>query len=84
MKGLFQETLRIEENVAMAHIDCDWYESVMTCIQEIEPNLISGGVMVIDDYQDWSGCKTAVDEYFNDKKTKYKFVQRSRLHIIRK
>ena len=83
-KGLFQDTLHIQEKVALAHIDGDWYESVITCLQRIEPNLIPGGVLVIDDYNDWSGCRTAIDEYFEDKKDKYEFIQRARLHIVRK
>ena len=84
IKGLFQETIQIQEKVAMAHIDGDWYESVITCLQQIEPNLIHGGVLVIDDYNDWSGCRTAVDEYFENKKDEYEFTQRARLHITRK
>lgn len=84
VRGLFQETMRVQDKVAFAHIDSDWYESVMTCLQRIEPHLISGGVLVIDDYPGFSGCKAAVDEYFGDKKDKYDFVQKARLHIIRK
>ena len=83
VKGLFEETLRIDSPVALAHIDCDWYESVMVCLEAIEPWLIQGGVLVIDDYFDWSGCRRAVDEYFADKKERYRFVTRSRLHIER-
>lgn len=84
IKGLFEDTMAINKPVAMAHLDCDWYESVMTCLKEIEPNLIHGGILVIDDYEDWSGCKKAVDEYFADKKDQYEFKQVSRLHIIKK
>lgn len=84
VKGLYQETLHITEGVALAHIDCDWYASVMTCLERIEPHLVPGGVIVIDDYNSWSGCKTAVDEYFEDKKNMYEFIQKSALHIKRK
>jgi asparagine synthase (glutamine-hydrolysing) len=84
VKGLFQETMLVQDKVAFAHIDCDWYESVMTCLRQIEPWLIPGGVLVIDDYPGFSGCRIAVDEYFGDKKDKYDFIQKARLHIIRK
>ncbi len=84
IKGLFQETICVKEAVALAHIDCDWYESVKICLQKIEPNLSSGGILVIDDYEHWSGCKIAVDEYFQDKREQYEFSHRSRLHIVRK
>lgn len=83
IKGLYQDTFRIREDVAFAHIDADWYDSVMVCLKEIEPHLVSGAVMIIDDYYDWEGCKKAVDTYFADKLEKFQFVNKSRLHIIR-
>lgn len=84
IKGLYEKTMHIKRPIALAHIDCDWYESVMTCLQRITPFLVRGGVLVIDDYYTWSGCKKAVDTFFNDKLDKYKFCQKARLHIIRK
>jgi hypothetical protein len=84
VQGMFQDTLHVDDKVALAHIDGDWYESVMTCLQRIEPRLISGGVLVIDDYFQWSGCRTAVDEYFCDKQEGYDFIKKARLHIVRR
>ena len=83
LQGLFQDTLTIDVPVALAHLDCDWYESVMTCLKRIAPQLSLGGVLVVDDYFHWSGCKKAVDEFFSDKQDTFKFVHKSRLHIIR-
>lgn len=83
VKGLFQDTLIPAQPVAFAHLDCDWYESVLTCLQRIEPLLVPGGVLVIDDYDDWSGCKKAVDEYFQDKKQNFLFTKKATLHIQR-
>jgi predicted O-methyltransferase YrrM len=84
VRGLFQETLQVNDPVALAHVDGDWFESVMTCLQRIEPHLTKDGVIVIDDYDDWSGCRKAVDEYFSDKRDRYEFVRKARLHIVRK
>lgn len=84
VKGLYQDTLWPPTGVAFAHIDCDWYESVLTCLSRIAPRLIRGGTLVIDDYHQWSGCRRAVDEYFADKMHLYQFRLRSRLHVIRK
>ena len=84
VKGLYENTLHVNEPVAFAHIDCDWYDSVLTCLQRIEPRLSSGGVLVIDDYFVWSGCRRAVDEYFAGKMADYEFQIRSRLHIVRR
>lgn len=82
--GLFENSLRIEGPVALAHIDCDWYQSVMVCLERIAPRLTAGGVVVIDDYRDWSGCKRAVDEYFAARRGEFKFTMRARLHIERR
>jgi hypothetical protein len=83
VQGLFQDTLHPEAPVALAHLDCDWYESVMTCLERIVPRLSAGGVLVVDDYFDWSGCRKAVDEYFADKRAGFRFEVKSRLHIQR-
>ena len=84
VKGLFQHTLCINTPVALAHIDCDWYDSVFTCLSQIEPNLVPGGTLIIDDYSAWSGCRSAVDNYFAEiKPNKYIFVKNARLHIVK-
>jgi asparagine synthase (glutamine-hydrolysing) len=84
VKGLFQDTMHIGEPVALAHLDCDWYESVMTCLHRIVPHLVVGGVLVVDDYDHWSGCRAAIDEYFGDKRDRYDFRRGARLQIVRR
>ncbi len=84
VKGLFEDTLTGDLPVSLAHIDCDWYDSVTVCLERIVPRLVQGGMLVIDDYDHWSGCRKAVDDYFRDKKESYLFVRKSRLHIIKK
>lgn len=85
IKGLYEDALQVDFPVSVAHIDSDWYESVLICLNRIEPWLVSGGVLVIDDYFCWSGCQRAVDEYFTGKdKSKYEFKKKSRLHIVKK
>jgi asparagine synthase (glutamine-hydrolysing) len=83
IKGPFHETLTGDWPVALAHLDCDWYESVMTCLERIEPRLSRGGTIIIDDYDAWGGCHRAVDEYFADK-SGFSFVNYNRLHIVKK
>ena len=84
VKGLFQDTIRLSEPVALAHIDGDWYESVMTCLERIAPRLATGGLLIIDDYDAWSGCRRAVDEYFADKLDLYEFRKLARLQIVKR
>jgi hypothetical protein len=63
IKGLVQDTMKINQSVAFAHIDVDWYEPVLTCLKQIFPNLAIGGSIILDDYHDWGGCRKATDEY---------------------
>jgi Macrocin-O-methyltransferase (TylF) len=83
VKGLFEDTLRPTEPVALAHLDCDWYESVTTCLERIVPLLVPGGVLVVDDYWTWDGARRAVDEFFAGRDRDFEFVEASRLHIVR-
>lgn len=80
--GLYEETLHPHGPVAFAHLDCDWYESVRVCLERLTPLLQPGGALVIDDYDNWSGCRDAVDEYFADKRDRFRFERRSRLHVV--
>jgi asparagine synthase (glutamine-hydrolysing) len=54
---------------------------VRTCLERIGPRLSPGGVMVIDDYFHWSGCRTAVDQFLAKHPDDYRTVRRRRLHI---
>lgn len=63
IQGLVQDTVSINQPVAFAHIDVDWYEPVMTCLERISPHLAVGGSIILDDYHDWGGCKKATDEF---------------------
>lgn len=84
IKGLFSDTIKINEPVALAHIDCDWYDSVITCLENIVPHLSKGGCLVIDDYYTWSGCSKAVDDFFAEKKDQFIFSTKSKkLNIVR-
>lgn len=83
IKGLFEDTLHIQEAVAFAHIDCDWYDSVRVSLLQIAPKLSQGGVMIFDDYSAWSGCRIAVDEYFRDKKGYKMTLKGGKLHVTR-
>lgn len=82
VQGLFEDTVHPDSPVALAHIDGDWYDSVAVCLREIWPVMSMGGVIVIDDYDDWSGCRQAVDDFLRvtpDARTE----RRSRLHLVK-
>jgi predicted O-methyltransferase YrrM len=82
IQGLFQDTVHLDEPVALAHLDGDWYDSTMVCLERIAPLVVPGGRIVLDDYEAWSGCRRAVDEYFHERDG-WRFEQHSRLHVVR-
>jgi asparagine synthase (glutamine-hydrolysing) len=68
-KGLFEETWPAAgvARVALAHIDCDWYDPVKYCLNACADKMDKGAIMVIDDYNDYGGCRTAVDEFLQQR-----------------
>jgi len=78
IKGLLQDTLTVEQPVALAHVDVDWYDPVKTCLERVVPRLPVGGVVVLDDYHDWGGCRKAADEYFQDQRGSFAFDESAR------
>lgn len=65
IKGLFKDTLAGSGigAIAVLHIDCDWYESVRVCLEQLYDRVSPGGIIQIDDYGHWAGARTAVEEF---------------------
>jgi O-methyltransferase len=68
VQGMVEETLpaRIPERVALLRLDTDWYASTYHELVHLFPLLSPGGVLILDDYDQWEGVRTAVDEYLRD------------------
>jgi hypothetical protein len=66
VKGLVEDTIPQTqiESIALLRLDTDWYSSTKFELENLYPKLVKGGVLIIDDYGHWEGCKKAVDEYF--------------------
>lgn len=82
VEGLFQDTIKGDEPVALAHVDGDWYDSTMTCLDRLAPRLVPGGRIVVDDYFAWSGCARAVDEYVAAH-PELRVETRAKVHLVR-
>ncbi|MFD2823313.1 TylF/MycF/NovP-related O-methyltransferase [Lacinutrix iliipiscaria] len=68
IKGKVEDTIpdhNTPEKIALLRLDTDWYESTKHEMEHLFPRLEKGGIIIIDDYGHWSGCKKAVDEYLD-------------------
>jgi O-methyltransferase len=65
LKGLFQDTLREApiEQLAVARLDGDMYESTIVALEALYPRLSVGGYLIVDDYGAFVPCRKAVDDY---------------------
>jgi O-methyltransferase len=67
MKGWFQNTLNENRHkigqIAVLRMDGDIYESTKVILEELFDNVVSGGVVIIDDYGGFAGCRNAVDKF---------------------
>lgn len=65
--GWFQNTVPVDAgklgSIALLRLDGDWYDSTMVCLEHLYPLLSPGGVIIMDDYWAWEGCRKATDEY---------------------
>jgi hypothetical protein len=66
--GWFEVTLERApiEQIAVLHIDADWYDSVKLVLDKLYDRVVPGGYVVIDDYWVWPGCKKAVDDFLHE------------------
>ncbi len=70
-KGWFQDTLPVNhkqiDQIAILRLDGDWYDSVKICLDYLFEKVVTGGLVVIDDYGYYDGCTKAVDEFLEKK-----------------
>lgn len=71
VKGYLVNTLAdySRERFCFVHLDVDIYESYKVGLEFFYPRMVSGGVILLDEYNDppWPGCNKAVDEFLADK-----------------
>ncbi|MGG6296088.1 TylF/MycF/NovP-related O-methyltransferase [Leptolyngbya sp. AN02str] len=67
LKGLFQDTLPQHRDeigaIALLHADGDWYESTLDIFNLLYDQVVPQGVVQIDDYGFWEGCRQAIHEF---------------------
>jgi hypothetical protein len=67
--GWFDVTLERApiEQIAVLHVDADWYDSVKLVLDKLYDRVVPGGFIVIDDYWVWPGCKKAVGDFLQER-----------------
>jgi hypothetical protein len=67
IKGKVEDTLPEPsiKKIALLRLDTDWYESTRHELETLYDLLVPGGVLILDDYGHWEGCKKAVDEFIS-------------------
>jgi hypothetical protein len=68
VKGKVEDTMpsTLPGAIALLRLDTDWYESTLHELWHLFPLLSSRGVLIIDDYGYWEGCRKATDQYFRE------------------
>ena len=78
IRGSVEDTIpdSIPEKIAILRLDTDWYTSTLHELEYLYPRLVSGGILIIDDYGHWQGAKQATDEYFSRLTDRKPFLHR--------
>lgn len=73
--GLFADTLPVYRShigdIALLHADGDWYESTMDIFNHLYDAVIPNGLVQIDDYGHWEGCRAAIHDFERSRNLKF-------------
>ncbi|MFF7011596.1 TylF/MycF/NovP-related O-methyltransferase [Streptomyces fimicarius] len=67
VQGRVEDTVPAQapEQISILRLDTDWYASTKHELDHLYGRLVSGGVLLIDDYGYWQGSRQAVDEFLD-------------------
>ncbi|MFJ1952630.1 TylF/MycF/NovP-related O-methyltransferase [Streptomyces microflavus] len=67
VQGRVEDTVpgQAPEQISILRLDTDWYASTKHELEHLYSRLVSGGVLLIDDYGYWQGSRQAVDEFLD-------------------
>ena len=68
VKGKIEDTLpnTIPDKIALLRLDMDWHDPTLHALTYLYPKVEPGGVIILDDYGHWEGCKLAVDRFLEE------------------
>jgi O-methyltransferase len=65
-RGWFADTLgQFPKNrtISVLRLDGDFYESTKQCLEALWGQVAVGGIVILDDYDEWEGCARATHEF---------------------
>jgi hypothetical protein len=72
IKGWFKDTLPRYKNeigpISILRLDGDTYDSTIQALESLYDSVSAGGIVVVDDYYDFSGCRDALYDFFRARK----------------
>jgi hypothetical protein len=88
VKGWFDETLPVNKQrfgpIAVLRIDCDWYASVKTVLEELYDQVVDGGYVILDDYFSYDGCAVATHEFLGQRRLSHRLHTENGVAYFRK
>lgn len=76
--GWFKDTInQVPNNISVLRIDCDWYESVKLCLDQLYDKVLPGGFVIIDDYSVYDGAAIATHEFLGRRQLSH------RLYVVK-
>jgi O-methyltransferase len=86
--GLFPRSARNLEvkTFCLVHVDADIYKSVIDCCNFFYPKMVSGGILIFDDYGfiTCPGAKIAVDEFFLHKPENICYLPTGQCFVVKR
>lgn len=78
IKGYFNDSIpkNIDKfnNIVILRLDADWYEATYFLLDTLYDKVVKGGIVIIDDFYAYIGCRKAVIDFFNNRKLKLPFI----------
>ena len=74
IKGKIEDTVpnTMPDRISLLRVDMDWHDPTLHSLTYLYPKVEPGGVIILDDYGHWEGCKLAVD----------RFLEENNIHIL--
>lgn len=83
--GPVEHTLRhtkLPHAIALLRLDTDFYSSTLVELETLWPRVAPGGVVIVDDFFSWDGCRQACQEFFGSE-FQYQAINNKSIRLIK-